>query len=125
MDATSFRDLVLSEFPGLALEFEEWKGLIHLQVSEFLRFTQSAIETRSFEVVCRCFAIANTALVGGDDSLRNAIYVSYLEHLDLRSDAGRHAAQLMPAELAKGRDEVLDYDEQLLGRKLPIDDRKS
>jgi hypothetical protein len=123
MDVATFRDLVLSEFPGLGQDFDEWKGLPHLQVSEFLRFTQSAIEARSFDVVSKCFSLASTALVEGDGSLRNAIYVSYLEHLDLRSEAGKCAAQLMPAELAKGREDILDYDAQLLGRKLPIDDR--
>jgi hypothetical protein len=123
MDAASFRNLVLNEFPTLQRDFEEWDGLIYLQASEFMRFTQDAIETRSFEVVSKCFEIAAAALLEGEDSLRNAIYVSFLEHLDLRSDAGKQAAQLMPAELKKGREEILDYDEELLGRKLSVDDR--
>ena len=29
----------------------------------------------------------------------------------------------MPAELKRGRYEILDYDEKLLGRKLAVDDR--
>jgi hypothetical protein len=123
MDAASFRNLVLNEFPTLRQEFEEWDGLIHLQASEFMRFTQDAIEARSFEVVSKCFEIAAAALVEGEDGLRNAIYVSFLEHLDLRSDAGKQATQLMPVELKKGREEILDYDENLLGRKLSVDDR--
>ena len=123
MDASEFCNIVLSEFPSLRQDFEEWEGLIHLQVSEFLRFTERGIEAKSFEVVSKCFELANTALVKGDDDLRNAIYVSYLEHLDLRSDAGKRAAQLMPAELIQGRNDILDYDERLLGRKMPVDDR--
>ena len=123
MDAAGFRSLVLREFPNLSQDFEEWNGLIHLQVSEFLGFTQSAIEARSFDVVSTCFGLADIALINGDDSLRNAIYVSFLEHLDLRSDAGEQASQLMPVGLKKGREEILDYDEKLLGRKLSLDDR--
>jgi hypothetical protein len=123
MDATTFCDVVLSEFPSLRQDFEEWKGLPHLQVSEFQRFTQNAIEAQSFKVVSECFRIATTALVEGDDDLRNAIGVSYLEHLDFRSDAGKQARLLMPTELAQGRNDVLDYDERLLGRKWRLDDR--
>ena len=118
-----FEKLVLSEFPDLREDFEEWEGLINLQVSDFCRFTQAAIEAGSFEMVSRCFEIANAALVQGDESLRNAMYVSYLEHLDLRSDLGKQAAQLMPSQLRQGRHDILDYDEKLLGRKWSLDDR--
>jgi hypothetical protein len=123
MDAHAFEKLVLSQIPSLREDFEEWKDLLHLQVSEFRSFTQSAIESRSFDVVSQCFEIANSALAEGDDELKNAIYVSYLEHLDFWSDTGNCAAELMPPELKKGRNAILDYDEKLLGRKWPTDDR--
>jgi hypothetical protein len=118
-----FRRSFLSEFPTLQDDFEEWAGLLHLQISEFLAFTQAAIEAGSFGVVSRCFGIANAALIEGNDSLRNAIYVSYLEHLDFRTEGGKQAKQLMPTELMQGRNDILDYNEQLLGRKWPTDDR--
>jgi hypothetical protein len=123
MNATDFQKLVLSEFPALRQDFHDWEGLLHLQVSDFCRFTQDAIEMRSVEVVSRCFEIATTALGEGDDSVKNAIYVSYLEHLDFRSEAGKQAAQCMPPELHKARNDILDYDEQLLGRKRDNDER--
>jgi hypothetical protein len=123
MDAAAFQKLVLDEFPILREDFEEWHDLVHLQVGEFQRFTQAAIEARSFDVVSKCFEIANAALIQGNDGLRNAICVSYLEHLDLRSDAGKEAARLMPAELERARNDVFDYVEQLIGRKRPEDDR--
>ena len=71
----------------------------------------------------KSFDIATTALKSGDKALLNAIYVSFLEQLDFRSDAGKEALLLMPPELKKGRYEILDYDEKLLGRKLAVDDR--
>ena len=123
MDATDFQKVVLSEFPALREDFEGWEDLLHLQVGDFCRFTQAAIEMRSFEVVSKCFEIANTALTEGDGSLKNAIYVSYLEHLDFRSEAGKEGAQLMPPQLKQGRNDILDYDEQLLGRKRDNDER--
>jgi len=123
MDTPAFQKLVLDDFPALREDFEEWHDLLHLQVSEFLRFTQAAIKARKFTVVSRCFEIANAALTQGNDSLRNAIYVSYLEHLDLRGEAGTCAKDLMPSELKQGRNDILDYDEQLLGRKWSSDER--
>lgn len=123
MDGTDFKKLVLSKFPALREDFEGWEDLLHLQVAEFCRFTQDAIEMRSFEAVSKCFEIAITALKEGDGSLKNAIYVSYLEHLDFRSEAGKEGAQLMPPELQKARNDILDYDEQLLGRKRENDER--
>ena len=124
MNTVEFRVLVAHEFPQLRDELEYWEDdLPHLQMGEFLDSTQKAIETRSFDVVRKTFEIATTALKSGDDRLLNAIYVAFLEHLDFRSDAGKEAFPLMPAELKKGRYEILDYDEKLLGRKLEVDDR--
>ncbi len=126
MDEAAFKKLVLNEFPMLRDDFAEWddlEELDHLLVPEFRDFTQASIESQSFEVVSKCFELATVALTQGDDSLRNAIYTSYLEDLDFRSDAGKRAANLMPAELRQGRNDILDYDEKLLGRKYPTDDR--
>ena len=124
MDTAEFRCLVAHEFPELREELEYWEDdLGHLQMGEFLNFTQEAIEARSFDVVRKSFEIATNALKNGDAALLNAIYVAFLEKLDFRSDAGKEAARLLPAELKKGRYAILDYDKKLLGRKLDVDDR--
>lgn len=124
MDTVEFRQLVEREFPHLREELDSWEDdLPHLQMAEFLRFTQEAIESRSFDVVRKSFELAAIALKSGNDRLLNAIYVSFLEQLDFHSDAGTEALLLMPAELKKGRYDILDYDEKLLGRKLATDDR--
>ena len=124
MNAIEFRILVAHEFPQLRDDLEYWEDdLPHLQMGEFLQFTQKAIEARLFDVVRRSFEVAAIALKSGDDQLLNAIYVAFLEDLDFRSSAGKDAFPLMPAGLKKGRYEILDYDEKLLGRKLEVDDR--
>lgn len=124
MDTVEFRCLVAREFPQLREELEYWEDdLWHLQMGEFLNFTQETIEARSFDVVRKSFEIATTALKGGDDALLNAIYVAFLEQLDFHSDAGKEALLLMPAELKKARYDILDYDEKLLGKKAITDDR--
>jgi hypothetical protein len=124
MNTTEFRTLVAHEFPELRHELEYWEDdLPHLQMSEFLDFTQKAIEARSFDVVRKSFEIATTALKNGDGTLLNCIYVGFLERLDFRSDAGKEAFRLMPTEVRIARCDILDYDEKLLGRKLTVDDR--
>lgn len=124
MNTVEFRCLVAREFPQLREELEHWEDdLWHLQMGEVLNFTQEAIEARSFDVVRKSFEIAITALKSGDAALLNAIYVTFLEQLDFRSDAGKEALLLLPAELKKGRYAVLDYNEKLLGRKHELDDR--
>jgi hypothetical protein len=124
MNTIQFRGLVARQFPQLRAELEYWEDdLPHLQMMEFLIFTQEAIEARSFDVVRNCFEIATAALKTADDVLLNAIYVGFLEGLDFRGDAGKEALLLMPPELKKGRYEILDYDEKLLGRKWATDDR--
>ena len=124
MTTVEFRLLLAREFPQLRDELEYWEDdLPHVQMGEFLDFVQKAIEARSFDVVRKSFEIAATALKTGDHTLLNCIYVGFLEHLDFRSDAGKEAFLLMPIELKKGRYDILDYDEKLLGRKLSTDDR--
>ncbi len=57
-------------------------------------------------------------------NVRLQMLKSFLEGLDFRSEAGQHAVTLMPPDLKKGRDDILDYDQRLLGRKWPTDDRE-
>ncbi len=124
MNAAEFRSLVLDEFPKLEQDFAEWgDDLLHLEMMEFLVFTQNAIKQRSFDIVTKCFTIANAALKDGDNALKNAVYVSFLEDLDLSGDEGRQAAEIMPPDLRAGLDKILDYDRELLGRKWPTDNR--
>ena len=123
MNEASFCELALNAFPSLREDFEEWDGLIHLQIAELADFTQRAIKDGSFETVSKCFQIATVALLEGNKALRNAICVSYLEHLDFRSEAGKQAKKLMPDVLNQRRNDLLDYNEQLRGEKLLEDDR--
>jgi hypothetical protein len=112
MNASEFRSLLAHEFPQLRAELDYWEDdLSHLQMVEFLSFTQEAIEARSLDLVRKSFEIATTALTSGDSELLNAIYVSFLEQLDFRSDAGKEAFLLMPTDLKMGRYKILDYDE--------------
>jgi len=109
-------DLVLrlkDEFPVIIeeLEDEAWTGLLHFEVSCLARHTQQQIDEGNKKELTRCFESARQFMLYGDEKVKNAMYVSYLEHLDFRD--GRHrrqwAMKLMPQPLAKGYREIHEY----------------
>ena len=51
--AQDFERLVLDEFPPLRPDFEEWEGLLHLQMMELMFFTEKAAAANQREVLER------------------------------------------------------------------------
>ena len=58
--------------------------------------------------------IACQILEHGDDSLKNAIHVAFLEHLDFRGTYGNKAFSLMPTNLRDAWKDINQYMEALL-----------
>jgi hypothetical protein len=111
------RDALLAElnnrFPELAGELadETWAGLLHLEVGCFARYTQEQIEARNVERLRECYECARRFFVQGDEPVKNAIYVSYLENLNFE-DGKRERAwakAALPAELQRAYRELLEY----------------
>lgn len=77
--------ILIEEFPSLEEEIRDdvWAGLVHLEIGCFARYTQRQIDGGNREEVQRCFAVADRILKNADEQVDNAVYVSYLEHLDL------------------------------------------
>jgi hypothetical protein len=114
IDATRFVELVASEYPDLRAELEEDDGLETVQVGTFCSHTQAAIDRGDIAVVVTCFEIADRVIVYGDDAMKNAIHVSFLEHLNFRGSHGGEAfAKLTPA-LREGWTDINKYMEALL-----------
>lgn len=59
-------------------------GLLHLEMHVFTDFVQHAIAEGDREIVRLSLMMAERYYHGGSAHLSNAIYVSFLEHLDLR-----------------------------------------
>ena len=113
MNSDQFVELLSKEFPSLRSELGNWPGLIHLQSSQFARFTQEAINCGNELLVRRCFDIADTCLEKSDSELENAISVSYLEHLDLDSAEGYRAKDTMPRNLFQAWESIMRYLDDL------------
>lgn len=86
IDRKQFVEAAVKEFPALEADIcdETWVGLVHLEVSAFARYTQQQIDGENRVELKRCFEFARKLLLEGTPDLKNAIGVSYLEHLNLR-----------------------------------------
>ncbi|MEY2562288.1 MAG: hypothetical protein QOH88_481 [Verrucomicrobiota bacterium] len=111
--ATQFSELLISEFPQLAEEVAEDAGLFHLHMAAFARLTQAAIDAGRLDAVREHFIFADRAFHDAMPDLKNAFYVSYLEHLDFTGRHGKDAQSLLSPPLRQGWREITDYMAQL------------
>ena len=99
-------EMLIEEFPGLEEDItdENWAGLVHLEASSFARYTQRQVDQGDKVELKRCFEVARKLVLEGDESIENAMHVSYLEHLNLRDGkiARSWALDLLPEPLSSG-----------------------
>ena len=114
IDPSSFVQLVSSVYPDLRAELDEDDGLECAQMRTFCDHTQAAIDRGDMATVVTCFGIADRVIGEGDDSMQNAIHVSYLEHLDFRGTHGRQAFGNLTPRLRTGWQDINEYMEALL-----------
>lgn len=109
LNEQDFVRLVLDEFPSLRNDFEEWEGLLHLQMMEFEIFTEKAAATNQRERLERCLRLADLFMTEGDEYLWNALGVSFLEHLPRQGDVHHVLRQAMSLGLCKEWDNIVAY----------------
>jgi hypothetical protein len=98
-------------FPDLRADINAQHGLLHLEMGVFADFAQRAITLGDAKDVASCFKLAEKYYRDGNDHLKNAIGVSFVEHLDLRNAQWawellgpilkREYLQLVDADMAK------------------------
>ena len=85
---TLHRSVFLKElkntFPQLTDEINAQYGLLHLEMHIFADFAQRCVAGHEVEKVRLSFMMAEKYWAGGNADMRNAIAVSFVEHLDLR-----------------------------------------
>jgi hypothetical protein len=110
IDRHQFVEEAVKAFPQLEPDIRDstWAGLVHLEVSAFCRYTQQQIDGEHRAELKCCFELARRALLEGTPDLKNAIAVSYLEHLNLRDQKRRRswALEVMPEVLRAEFDAV-------------------
>ena len=110
-----FLNELKSTFPELTEKVNGCWGLLHVEMHCFTSYTQSQIDAGNAANLVKCFALANKYLQFGNHKLVNAIYVSFLEHLNFEDVKvpRQWAWNLMPETLKQGYRDVMKYNEQL------------
>jgi hypothetical protein len=85
LDRSTFLRELKEAFPQLKVAINAEHGLLHLEMHAFANFAQEAISIGNADDVRRCFMIAARYHGDGNNSMKNAVVVSFLEHLDLRN----------------------------------------
>ncbi len=109
LSVTDFIEALVQTFPDFNDEIEEWDGLLHVQMAAFARLTQEAIDQGHFSKVDQCFALAHNMFHDADPELKNAFYVSYLEHLDFKGPNGQQCHGRMSNLLKAGYKQIHEY----------------
>ena len=85
LDRSIFLKEVKGTFPDLRNEINSQYGLLHLEVHVLADFAQRAITLENAKDVALCFRLAEKYYRDGNDRLKNAIGVSFIEHLPLHN----------------------------------------
>ncbi|MGA2383053.1 MAG: hypothetical protein ABSG61_06415 [Gemmatimonadales bacterium] len=109
-----FISAVLSEFPELRDDIEEYAGQPHLQVGEFAAFTQAAKGRGDLTTYERCLKLVDGMFTQADADLASALRVSYLEHLDFEGSRGPAAWRLLSPRLQAAWNQVAAENRRLM-----------
>ena len=114
-----------SNFPDVAgdIDAEVEGGLLHLEVAALARAAKAAINSGNEPEVRRHFAFADDLFRRAGPDLKNALYVSYLEHLDFR-DHRAYAEALLPPALHSGWVEINEYLDRLFAEGQKLDSKR-
>ncbi len=107
------RSSFLKELRARCPDIEPWLEGYRLSITEeilaFCLYTQDAIDRGDMARVQRCLEFTDWAFTRSNAMLRNAIAVSYLEHLKFSGQNGERALRFLSPLLAAERANVLDY----------------
>jgi hypothetical protein len=111
--------LIEERFPTLVDELhdEVIEGLLHLQMGEFARFTQTAIDIGDKEAWEKIANVFLELWSNCDDSVTNALNVSFLEHLNFEDGKWQRqwAFKLMPKVMRNAWEAMDSYNRRLHG----------
>ena len=120
VDSNGLMAALRQQFPELLEEFDDecMKGLLHLEVAVLSRAAQDAISNHDNVRLQKCFDFADWAFRGGDADVRNAIAVSFLEHLSFKDTKKRSrswAFSMLSQTLQSEFKSLLRYLDQIHG----------
>ena len=103
IDRDCFLRALAKRFPEIAVNIDEIdSGLLHLEIAVVSRATHEAVRAQRWEMVASHFAFMEEVFAGGNEAIKNAVCVSYVENIFLgETSVGHvHARAMLPPELA-------------------------
>lgn len=93
-------ELMSAQFPSLKeeIEDEDYEDLIHLQVGILGRYSNHQIEVKNFNELKRILDFFEQVVDKVDSVTENALYVSFLEHLELEKLTKNQITNLLASE---------------------------
>ena len=94
LSQAAFLQSLAEQFPELAPEVldEDYAGLIHLQMGCMARYANQLIKQARFDTLEKLFGFFQSSVDKVDSSTENALYVSFLEHIEMDGDDEKSTA---------------------------------
>jgi phosphoglycerate-specific signal transduction histidine kinase len=116
IDRHSFLRALANRFPETAATISEIEsGLLHPEMAVVSHATQEAIKEQRWDAVASHFAFIEEVFAGGNEAIKNAVNVSYLENIFLGETSASHASAraLLPVKLAEALAELESHFQML------------
>ncbi|MDP9348650.1 MAG: hypothetical protein M3P24_05855 [Gemmatimonadota bacterium] len=102
-----------AEFPEFRDELEDLDGLLHVQLGCLARHTEAAIAAGDLQTLRRHLMFVDRVFARGDAFVRNAVGVSYLEHVFFTGPHGPQAEAFLSSRLREAWRDIHTYMERL------------
>ena len=110
--------VIIAELPDLRADIEEDEDLPHLMFMDLFCWTESSVQSGKIDDMARALRLVDNIFRDCDASIKNAVTVSFLEHIDPEDKVGRQMFDLLTPELRKQWQALDDYSQQLIGKSL-------
>jgi hypothetical protein len=117
--AREFIEAAVEELPEAREDVESFEGLPYVQIGILAEIAQRAKGAGDWRKFQQVVDFVDRFLPEADGELRNAIHVSFLEHIDFIGPRGAQAWELMSPRLRSAWRDIITYNEELLGRPWP------
>lgn len=119
VDREAFMIMLTERYPAVAADIDECaQGLLHLEMGTLARVAQAAISDEDTAAVREHFRFIGEVYRRATPEVKNAVHVSYLEHLSFDGKHGKRikAREMLSPELQAGLRGLEAYNAELFGR---------
>lgn len=119
VDYSEFVRTLRAEFPGLREDLDLWveDENPHFEMAAFREFMEKAVVDNNWDLVTNCLRVLERIFKNADYSIKNAVYVSFLEQIDLSKPSRDRLTELMSPVLLHAHEQIDEYLIQLGTRK--------